>query len=133
MTLLKRLDVPEDSTLRNADVLPLPFPPTLSQPVDDDSESEEEVLVRKSKDVAGAMSLSQNEQVLNLPLDDEIKEVFKDAAPQKTISDVPIADKSLDQTLQEIDAELVAEKVAEMPSQQSSEIQPQPAIDAEES
>ena len=55
MTLLKKLEVSEDSPLRNTDVIPLLFPPTPSQS-DDDYESEEEVLVRKSKEATGAMS-----------------------------------------------------------------------------
>ncbi|XP_028127159.1 keratin, type II cytoskeletal I-like [Camellia sinensis] len=50
----------------------------------------------------------------------EGEEVPKYTAPQKVISDVPIADKSLDQTLQEIDAELTAEKAAEMSSHDGS-------------
>lgn len=57
MSLLKKLDVPKDSSLRNADFIPLPFPPTLSQS-DDESESEEETLVRKSKEAAGTKSPS---------------------------------------------------------------------------
>ncbi|XP_028052732.1 unconventional myosin-XVIIIa-like [Camellia sinensis] len=61
MTLLKKLEIPDDSSLRNTDVLPLPFPLTPSQS-DDDSESEEEVLVRKSKEAAGVKSPIPNEQ-----------------------------------------------------------------------
>ncbi|XP_028120754.1 dynactin subunit 1-like [Camellia sinensis] len=91
--------------------------PTPSQSADNDSESKEEVLVRKSKDVVGAKSLPQNEQVLDLTQDEEVEEVSKDATPEKASSDVPPADKSIDETLQEIDAELAAEKVAEMLSQ----------------
>ncbi|XP_028056771.1 uncharacterized protein LOC114260781 [Camellia sinensis] len=40
-------------------------------------------------------------------------EVSKGASPQKTISEVPIAEKSIDQTLREIDAKVEAEKAAE--------------------
>ncbi|CAL5348268.1 unnamed protein product [Camellia sinensis] len=40
MSLLKKLEVPKDSPLRNSDVIPLPFPPTPSQS-NDESESEE--------------------------------------------------------------------------------------------
>ncbi|XP_028065472.1 enolase-phosphatase E1-like [Camellia sinensis] len=90
---------------KNADVIPLLFPPIPTQS-DDESESEEETLG---------------------------EEAPKDATPEKASSDVPLADKSLDLTVQEIDAELAVEKVAEMSSQQSSEIQTQPANDAEES
>ncbi|XP_028104496.1 double-stranded RNA-binding protein 6-like [Camellia sinensis] len=43
MAALKKLDVPEDSLFKNADVLPLPFSPTPSQS-EDDSESKEEAL-----------------------------------------------------------------------------------------
>ncbi|XP_028125427.1 C-type lectin domain-containing protein 180-like [Camellia sinensis] len=101
----KQLEVPKDSPLKNADDIPLPFPPTPTQS-DNDSESEEEVL---------------NE------------EVPKDATPEKASSDTPPADKSIDVTLQEIDAELATEKVTEMvtemSSQQSSEVQTQPAAE----
>ncbi|XP_028069005.1 uncharacterized protein LOC114271592 [Camellia sinensis] len=113
MPLLKKLNVPEDSPLRNPDAIPLPFPPTLTpaQSDEDDSESEEkEVLVRKSKDAAGVKSPPQNKQVLDLTQDEEDEEVRKNAAPEKALSDVPLADKSLDETLKEIDAELTAEK-----------------------
>ena len=122
MAALKKLDVPKDSPLKNVSDLPLPFPPTPSQS-EDDSESEEEAFVRKSKEAIGAKSLTPDEE----------GEVSKDAPPEKETSDAPIADKSLDQTLQEIDAELAAERAAEMSSQLSSELQTQPAIDAEES
>lgn len=59
---------------------------------------------------------------MDLTQDEDGEEVSKDANPEKATSDVPIADKSLNQTLQEIDVELVAEKAAEMSSQQSSEL-----------
>ncbi|KAF5953746.1 hypothetical protein HYC85_006602 [Camellia sinensis] len=100
---------------------------------DDDSESEEEVLVRKPKDAAGTKSSSLNEQVLDLTQDEEGEEVPKDATAEKTSADVLFADKSLDETLQEIDAELAAEKAAEVSSQQSSELQTQPSVVVEES
>ena len=122
MSLLKKLDVPEDSPLRYADVIPLPFSPTPTQS-DDDSDSEEEVLVRKSKDAAGAKSPVLNDQVLDLTQDEEGEEVPKEATPEQASLDVPLTAKSLDQTLQEIDAAHAAEKVAEMSSQQSSEVQ----------
>ena len=132
MAYLKKLEIPEDSPLKNYDVLPLPFPSILSQS-DDDSESEKEALVRKSKEAIGTKSPTLNEQVLDLTQDKEGEEVPKEVTTEKASSDVPLADKSLDQTLNEIDAELVAEKVAEMSSQQSSELQTQPPQDAEES
>ncbi|XP_028100259.1 radixin-like [Camellia sinensis] len=111
MTLLKKLDVPEDSSLRNADAIPLPFPPT-PPPSQSDSESD-------SEDEA-------KEEVLG-------EEVPKDTAAERTSVVVPLADKSLDETLAEIDAELAADKAAEMSSQQSSELQTQPTATAEES
>ncbi|XP_028092013.1 uncharacterized protein LOC114292293 [Camellia sinensis] len=85
MAALKKLDVPEDSPLKNADNLPLSFPPTPSQS-EDGSESEEEALVRKTKDVVGAKPPTLNEQVLDLTQDKEC-EVPKDAPPEKA-SDV---------------------------------------------
>ncbi|XP_028077674.1 uncharacterized protein CG45076-like [Camellia sinensis] len=100
----------KDSPLKNTDDLPLPFPPTPSQS-ENDSESEEETLVRKNKEAVGAQFPSLNEQVVDLSQDEE-GEVSKDATPEKATSDTPIAGKSLDQTLQEIDAELTAERAA---------------------
>ncbi|XP_028075178.1 dynactin subunit 1-like [Camellia sinensis] len=90
----------------------------------------QEALVRKKKDATRATSLALNEQVVDLSQDEE-GEVSKDATPEKTTSDVPIAEKSIDQTLQEIDAELAAEKAVEENSQMSSEPHTQPANDAE--
>ncbi|XP_028053919.1 uncharacterized protein LOC114258210 [Camellia sinensis] len=136
MSLLKKLNVPEDSPFRNADLIPLPFLPaptlTLAQS-GSDSESEEEILVKKPKDAAGVKSPPQNEQVLDLTQYEEGDETPEDVAPEKVSADVTIADKSLDEILQEIDAELAAEKAAEVASQQPSEVQTQPVADAEES
>ena len=64
MAALKKLDVPEDSPLKNADDLLLPFPPTLSQS-EDDSKSEEEALVRKTKEAAGVKSPDRKSTRLN--------------------------------------------------------------------
>ncbi|XP_028126570.1 microtubule-associated protein futsch-like [Camellia sinensis] len=128
---VKQLDALEDSPLKNVDVLSLPFPPTPSQSKDN-SKSEEEALVRKPKEAVAAKSPTPNKQVLDLTHDED-GEVSKDTIPDKATSDVPIADKSLDQTLQEIDVELATERAAEMSSQQSSELQTQPPKDAEES
>ena len=89
--------------------------------------------MRKSKEAARAKAPTPNEQVLDLTQDEEGEEVPKDATPEKASSDVPLTDKSLDQTFPEIDAELAAEKAAEMSSQQSSELQTQPASGARES
>ncbi|XP_028122128.1 dynactin subunit 1-like [Camellia sinensis] len=74
-------------------------------------------------EAAGTKSLSLNEQVLDLTQDEKGEEVPKDATPEKPLSDMPLAERSLDLTLQEIDAELAAKKAAEMSSQQSSEVQ----------
>ncbi|XP_028068589.1 radixin-like [Camellia sinensis] len=65
--------------------------------------------------------------------DEEGGEVPKDATAKKASADVILANKSLDETLQEIDAELAAEKAAKVSSQQSSELQTQPSVVAEES
>ncbi|XP_028112814.1 uncharacterized protein LOC114310916 [Camellia sinensis] len=62
---------------------------------------------------------------------DEEDEVSKGAPPKKTTSEVPIAEKSLNQTLQEIDAKLEAEKAAEKIFQLSFGAVTQPATDAE--
>ncbi|XP_028127127.1 nucleolin 1-like [Camellia sinensis] len=139
----KMLNVPEDSPLRKADAIPLPFPlsPPLSQDVgesksedgdEDEDKDKDEALVRKSKDTDGAQSPLQKEQVLDLTQDEEGNEVPKDAAYEKVSADVPFVDKSIEETLQGIDAELMAEKVAEVASQQSSEVPAQLTVDAEE-
>lgn len=138
ISLLKKLEVPEDSPLRKTDAISIPFPPTPTLAQSDDEsgskdETEEEILVRKSKGAAGAKSSPQNEQVLDLTQDEEDEEVLKDAAPERVSVDVPLADKSIDETLQEIDAKLVAEKAAEVASQQSTEVPTQLTADAEES
>ncbi|CAL5399489.1 unnamed protein product [Camellia sinensis] len=89
-------------------------------------------MAKKSEKVvdAGAKSPTLNEQVLDLTQDEEDK-VSKDAAPEKTTSDAPIAEKSIDQTLQKIDAELAAKKAAGKSSQMSSEPQTGPPDNAE--
>ena len=88
---------------------------------------EDEALVRKSKDADGAKSPLQNEQVLDLTQDEEGDEVPKDAAYEKESATATLADKSLNNTLVEIDAELAVDKAAEMSSQQSSDLQIQQA------
>ncbi|XP_028075421.1 dynactin subunit 1-like [Camellia sinensis] len=80
------------------------------------------------QEAARFKSPTPNEQVLNLTQDEE-GEVPKNDTPEKTTSDVSIADKSIDQTLKEIDAELSAKKDAENNSQMSSE--PHPTADAQ--
>ena len=133
MSLLKKLNVPEDSPLRKANAIHLPFPPAQlpSQDVgesesEDGDEEEYEALVRKSKDADRAKSPLQNEQVLDLTQDEEGDDVNKDAAYVKELADATLADKNLDNTLAEIDAEVAADKAAEMSFQQSSDLQIQP-------
>ena len=72
---------------------------------------------------------------------EEDEEVVKEATPEQASFDIPPTDKSLDQTLAEIDAEIVAEKAAEVVLQESAEVvhqepaevQTQIAPEAEES
>ncbi|XP_028085052.1 neurofilament medium polypeptide-like [Camellia sinensis] len=101
----------------------------VKKPTEDEAVSEEEAEAENKEEAAGAKSLTHPEQV-DLTQDEE-DEVSKDASPEKTTSNMPIADKSIDQTLQEIDVELVAEKATEENSQKSSE--PQTNVDAEQS
>ena len=62
---------------------------------------------------------------------EEDGEVIKETTPEQASSDVPPVDRSLDQTLAEIDAELAAEKIAEVVPPESSEVPAHPAVDAE--
>ncbi|CAL5399479.1 unnamed protein product [Camellia sinensis] len=118
------------SRVRDFNLVP-PFPPSPSQSKDE-AKSEEEVEAEKFEKAvdAGAKSPTLNEQVSDLTQDEEDK-VSKDAAPKKTTSDAPTAEKSINQTLQKIDAELAVEKAAEKSSQMSSEPQTGPADNAE--
>ncbi|CAL5400325.1 unnamed protein product [Camellia sinensis] len=145
ISLIKKLDFPVDSPFRNADAIPLPFlPPPPPSQAEDESESEaedennndDEALMRKSKDAAEAKSFPSTEQVINLTQDEEdgeLEEVSKEAVPGQLSSDLLLAERSLDKTIAEIDAELAAEKVAEVVSQETSEVQTQTAPGAEES
>ncbi|XP_028075197.1 enolase-phosphatase E1-like [Camellia sinensis] len=127
---VRQLDVPEDSPLKDAGNLILLFPPTPSQS-EDEAESEEEAEAeKKKKEAVGVKSLTVNKQVVDLSQDEE-DEVSKGASAEKTSFEVPIAEKSLNKTLKEIDAELAADKAAEKSSQMSFEPQTQPANDAE--
>ena len=147
MSLIKKLDLPVDSPFRNADAIPLPFPP-LPPPsqAEEESESEseaedednndDEALVRKSKDAAEAKSPPLTEQVMDLTLDeegDEVGDVSKEAVTGQLSSDLLLAERSLDKTLAEIDAEPAAEKAAEVVPQESAEVQTQIAPETEES
>ncbi|XP_028077495.1 radixin-like [Camellia sinensis] len=120
---LQKLDLLADSPFRNADAIPLPFPPPPppSQPEDasesededgGEDEDEAETLVRKPREAVGTKSPSLNEQ---------------------GSSDVPQVNKSIDETLAEIDAEIAADKEAEVSLQETSEVQIQPDANIEKS
>ncbi|XP_028052874.1 dynactin subunit 1-like [Camellia sinensis] len=85
----------------------------------------QDTLATKEAEIKAADEKGYNKGVTDVTADYEKQddEVPKDATPKKASSDVPTADKSIDETLQEIDAKLAAKKVAEMFFQQSSEIQ----------
>ena len=135
MSLLKKLNVPDDSPLRKADAIPLPFPPapTPSEDVgesdaeDEAEEEEDEALIRKSKDADGAKSPLQNKQVLDLTYDEEGDEVVQEAVPDIAPADIPSEVKMVEETLQEIDAKIAAEKEAEV----VSNLQIQPTVGEE--
>ncbi|XP_028124713.1 glutamic acid-rich protein-like [Camellia sinensis] len=134
----KDAEIKEADEKTNADDIPLPFPPPHPPAQsDEDSESEDEeeddALVRKVKEATASKSPPQNEQVLDLTHDEEVEEVPKDVIPLKVSSDSLLADKSIDETLAQIDAEIAVEKAAEVSSQQSSDVQSQPAADVGES
>ncbi|XP_028117239.1 uncharacterized protein LOC114314904 [Camellia sinensis] len=98
----------------------------------------EDALANKEAEIKAADEKAYAEGMADVTADYEKQvkqgdEVPKDATAEKASIDVPLADKSLDETLQEIDVELVAEKAAEVSSQQSSELQTQPTATAEES
>ncbi|XP_028054725.1 uncharacterized protein LOC114258917 [Camellia sinensis] len=119
MAALKELAIPDDSPLTDASRLALPFPSTPSQS-EDETEEEEGAEVDKAQgvvaevedeaQVVGAKSPTLNEQVLDLTQDDN------DQVP-KAVSEAEVktAEKSLDQTLFEIDAKNVVEKEAILP------------------
>ncbi|XP_028081690.1 uncharacterized protein LOC114283055 isoform X2 [Camellia sinensis] len=143
MALAKNLNIPDDSPLRKAEAIPLPFPylpPPRQAEEESESESEAEdedkddgdALVRKSKDADKTQSLPQDDQILDLTHEED-EEVIKEATPEQASSDVPPAEKSLDETLAEIDAEIEAEKIAEEVPPESSEVPAPPAVNAEES
>ncbi|XP_028110988.1 chromatin modification-related protein EAF7-like [Camellia sinensis] len=96
----------------------------------EENEDEEAEVAADAEVSTRVKSLTLNEQVLDLTQDEE-NEVSKGASPKKTASEVPIAEKSLDQTLQEIDAEHEVENAAEKISHLSSRAETQPATDVE--
>ncbi|XP_028104472.1 uncharacterized abhydrolase domain-containing protein DDB_G0269086-like [Camellia sinensis] len=134
------LQVKQDSPLRKADAIPLPFPPAQSSSQDigkseseDGDEEEDDALVRKGKKEATvSKSLPSTEQVLDLTQDGEGDGVVKETTPEQASSDVPVAEKSIDETLAQIDAEIAAEKAAEVALSDPSEVQTQVAVDADE-
>ncbi|XP_028104287.1 uncharacterized protein LOC114303343 [Camellia sinensis] len=78
-------------------------------------------LATKEAEVKAADEKGYNEEVADVTADYEkqvkqVEEVPKDATAEKASADVTLVDKSLDETLQEIDAELATEKAAEMSS-----------------
>ncbi|XP_028081875.1 dynactin subunit 1-like [Camellia sinensis] len=82
----------------------------------------QDALATKEAEVKAADEKGYNEEVTDVTADYEkqvkqVEEVPKEATPEEASLDVPLTEKSLDQALQEIDAELTAEKVAEMSSQ----------------
>ncbi|CAL5371449.1 unnamed protein product [Camellia sinensis] len=130
MSLLKRLDLPADSPFRNADAIPLPFPPLSPSQAEEESGSEPEdeddhdaeALMKKPKGDARVKSPSQIEPILDLTQDEEIEEVPKEVNIGMLSSDLLLAERSLSKTLAEIDAELAAEKAAEVFPQESAEV-----------
>ncbi|XP_028100798.1 uncharacterized protein LOC114300133 [Camellia sinensis] len=132
MSLAKKLNIPEDSPLRKAEAIPLLFPPPPPPPsqaeeeseseFEDEEEGEDEALVRKSKEAVGPKSPSLNDQVLDLTQDDDGDAVAKETTPEQASSDVPPTEKSLDETLAQINAEIEAEKTAEVALQESAEV-----------
>ncbi|KAF5933810.1 hypothetical protein HYC85_029981 [Camellia sinensis] len=139
MSLIKKLDLPADSPLRQADAIPLPFPPPPPEgesefeadAVDEDEEKDDgDALVRKPKDAAEAKSPPPAEQVMDLTLDEEGDEV--EGAPRETAtgqlsSNLLLVERSVENTIAEIDAEIQAEKVADEVPPESSEV-PVPAV-----
>ncbi|XP_028108517.1 methyl-CpG-binding domain-containing protein 10-like [Camellia sinensis] len=119
MSLAKKLNVPEDSSLHKAEAIPLPFPPPApsSSQAEDEAESEDED-EDNNKDEA---------------LGDEVGEAPREVVKGILSSDLLLAERSLDKTLAEIDAELEAEKIAEEVPPESSEVPVNPAVNAEES
>ncbi|XP_028073195.1 uncharacterized protein LOC114275363 [Camellia sinensis] len=92
----------------------------------------EEAEIKDADEKAYAQGMADVTEAYELQVKQEGDEVPKDAAHEKLSANVPLADKSIEETLQEIDAELMAEKEAKVASQQSSEVPTQLTVDAEE-
>ncbi|XP_028080787.1 uncharacterized abhydrolase domain-containing protein DDB_G0269086-like [Camellia sinensis] len=99
---------------------------------EDEDNDDGDALVRKPKDADEIQPLLQDDQILDLTHEED-EEVIKEATPEQASSDVPPTDDSLNQTLAEIDAEIMAEKAAEVAFQEPAEVQTQIAPEAEES
>ncbi|XP_028086979.1 uncharacterized protein LOC114287735 [Camellia sinensis] len=85
----------QDSPLRKADAIPLPFPPAQSS----------------SQDI-GEFESEENDEDEDQAL---VEEVPKEVIPPKVSSDSLLTDKSIDGTLAQFDAEITAKKAAEIP------------------
>ncbi|CAL5326806.1 unnamed protein product [Camellia sinensis] len=143
MSLIKKLDLPADSPLRQVDANLLPFlPPSQAEDeseteveAEGEDEDEGEALVRKPKGATEAKSFPA-EQILDLTQDevgDEAEEVPREPVQGCPSSDLLLTDRSLDTTLAEIDAEIRAERVAEDIPAESSEVPVSAAADVQES
>ena len=143
MSLIKKLDLPADSPLRQADAITLPFPPpppegeSESEAEEEDEEKDDgEALVRKPKSVAEVRSPPPAELVMDLTQDGggaDAEEVPRESVQGYLSSDLLLTERSLDTTLAEIDAEIQAEKVAEEIPPESSEVPVPAAADVQES
>ncbi|XP_028121109.1 methyl-CpG-binding domain-containing protein 10-like [Camellia sinensis] len=119
MSLAKKLNVPEDSPLLKAEAIPLPFPPPApsSSQAEDEAESEAEDEDNNEDEALG----------------DKVREAPREAVTGILSSDLLLAERSLDKTLTEIDAELEAEKIAEEVPPESFEVPAPPTVNVEES
>ena len=135
MSLAKKLDLPADSPWRKAEAIPLPFPPpppstqaeeeVESEPEAEDGDKDNEALVRKSKDDSEAKSPPPPGQVLDLTGDEEgdvVEEAPRDLFTGQLSSDLLLAERSIDKTLEEIDAEIAADKSAEVVANKDAEV-----------
>ncbi|XP_028124698.1 uncharacterized protein LOC114321691 [Camellia sinensis] len=94
-----------------------------------DALSTKDVEIKAADEKAYAQGMADVTEEYKLQEEDE--EVIKETTPEQASSDVPPIDRSLDQTLAEIDADLAAEKITEVVPPESSEVPAHPAVDAE--
>ncbi|XP_028097119.1 uncharacterized protein LOC114296988 [Camellia sinensis] len=133
--VLNKISVPMASLHRDINQLQVPFPLALKESDDDVEKDNAEEEAEDEKGAAvEAKSPTLNEQVLDL-IQDEEDEVSKSASPKRTASEAEVqtAEKSLDQTILEIDAEIEANKTVVKLSQLFAEADTQPIADAEQS